>query len=43
VAKRASTGRACTERERDAAGGLAAADERVAAREAWVKWVELGY
>jgi hypothetical protein len=32
-----------TEGERDAAGGLAAADERVAAREAWVKWVERGY
>jgi hypothetical protein len=25
------------------AGGLAAADEQVAAREAWVKWVERGY
>jgi hypothetical protein len=32
-----------TGRERDADGGLAAADERVAAREAWVKWVERGY
>jgi hypothetical protein len=32
-----------TEREPDAASGLAAADERVAAREAWVKWVERGY
>jgi hypothetical protein len=32
-----------TERERAAASGLAAADERVAAREAWVKWVERGY
>jgi hypothetical protein len=32
-----------TERARDAAAGLAAADERLAAREAWVKWVERGY
>jgi hypothetical protein len=32
-----------TEHERDAADGVAAADERVAAREAWVKWVERGY
>jgi hypothetical protein len=29
--------------QRDAADGLAAADEQVAAREAWVKWVERGY
>jgi hypothetical protein len=28
---------------RKAANGLAAADEQVAAREAWVKWVERGY
>jgi len=32
-----------TERERDAAESLAAAEEQVAAREAWVKWVERGY
>jgi hypothetical protein len=32
-----------TGRERDADRGVAAADERVAAREAWVKWVERGY
>jgi hypothetical protein len=32
-----------TERLRDAAGGLAAADERVAAREGWVKCVERGH
>jgi hypothetical protein len=30
-------------RVREAADGLAAADEQVAAREAWVKWVERGY
>ena len=29
--------------ERDAAVALAAADERLAAREAWVSWVERGY
>ena len=29
--------------QRDAADGLAAADDQVAAREAWVKWVERGY
>ena len=28
---------------RDAAVDLAAADERLAAREAWVSWVERGY
>jgi hypothetical protein len=32
-----------TDRVREAADGLAAADEQVAAREAWVKWVERGY
>jgi hypothetical protein len=32
-----------TEQQRDAADGLAAADEQLAAREAWVKWVERGY
>jgi hypothetical protein len=32
-----------TDHERGAAAGVAAADERVAAREAWVKWVERGY
>jgi hypothetical protein len=32
-----------TEQQRDAADGLAAADERLAAREAWVKCVERGY
>ena len=32
-----------TKHRRDAADGLAAADEQVAAREAWVKWVERGY
>ncbi len=31
------------DRVREAADGLAAADEQVAAREAWVKWVERGY
>ena len=32
-----------TEHQRDAADRLAAADTQVAAREAWVKWVERGY
>jgi len=32
-----------TQQEADAANGLAAAEEQVAAREAWVKWVERGY
>jgi hypothetical protein len=32
-----------TKHKRDAADGLAAADEQLAAREAWVKWVERGY
>jgi hypothetical protein len=32
-----------TDRERAAADGLVAADERVSTREAWVKWVERGY
>ena len=32
-----------TKHRRDAADGLAAADDQVAAREAWVKWVERGY
>jgi hypothetical protein len=38
--RRAAHGR---EHQRDATDGLAAADEQVAAREAWVKWVERGY
>ncbi len=32
-----------TEEERGAADALAASHERVAAREAWVSWVERGY
>jgi hypothetical protein len=32
-----------TKHQGEAADGLAAADEQVAAREAWVKWVERGY
>jgi hypothetical protein len=32
-----------TEHEGHAADRVAAADEQVAAREAWVKWVERGY
>jgi hypothetical protein len=32
-----------SKQKRDAADGLTAADEQVAAREAWVKWVERGY
>jgi hypothetical protein len=32
-----------TTNERDAAAHLAAADEQLAAREAWVRWVERGY
>jgi hypothetical protein len=32
-----------TGHETAAADGLAAADEQVAAREAWLKWVERGY
>ena len=29
--------------EREAAGDLAEANEELAAREAWVKWIERGY
>ena len=32
-----------TVNERDAADALAASDEQLAAREAWVSWVERGY